>query len=74
SGTSFSAPIFTGYLAEIISTGKVKARTAYAQLVSSGRAALPQCGTATVETGKAVVLSSLTATATGPATGQPVTC
>ncbi|MBK5333271.1 MAG: S8/S53 family peptidase, partial [Ilumatobacteraceae bacterium] len=47
SGTSFSAPIFTGYLAEIISTGKVKARTAYAQLVSSGRAALPQCGTAT---------------------------
>jgi hypothetical protein len=74
SGTSFSAPIFTGYLAEVISTGKIKARAAYAQLKLSGKAPLPQCGTTAVETGKAVVLSSLTATATGPATGQPVTC
>jgi Subtilase family len=73
-GTSYSTPEFAGMLAEVISTSKVKARVAYAQLLASGRAPLPQCGTQTVVTGKAVVLSSLAATATGPATGPTVTC
>jgi hypothetical protein len=74
SGTSFSAPAFAAYIAEVISTGNVKARVALTQLRNSGTAPLPQCGTTKVETGKAVVLSSLSATATGSATGQPVTC
>jgi hypothetical protein len=73
-GTSYSGPEFAGMLAEVISTSKVKARVAYAQLLASGRAPLPQCGTQTVVTGKAVVLSSLAATATAPATGPTVTC
>ena len=73
-GSSYSTPEFAGLLAEVISTSKVKARVAYSQLIASGKAPLPQCKTQVVETGKAVVLSSLNATATGPATGQTVTC
>jgi hypothetical protein len=73
-GTSYSTPQFAGMLAEVISTAKVKARTAYNQLIASGKAPLPQCKTQVVESGKAVVLSSLTAIATGPATGPAVTC
>jgi subtilisin family serine protease len=74
SGTSFSGPAFAAYIAEVMSTANVKARAAYNQIRNSGTAPLPQCGTTTVETGKAVMLTSLSATATGAATGQPVTC
>jgi Subtilase family len=74
SGTSFAAPTFVAYLAEVISTSKVKARVAYTMLKNGGIAPLPQCGTNTVETGKAVVLNSLSTAVTAPATGNPVTC
>ncbi|MEP7112174.1 MAG: S8/S53 family peptidase [Ilumatobacteraceae bacterium] len=74
SGTSFSAPVFVAYLAEVISTSKVKARVAYNMLKNGGIAPLPECGTTTVETGKAVVLNSLSTAITAPATGNPVTC
>jgi len=74
SGTSFSGPAFAAYIAEVMSTANVKARAAYNQIRNSGTAPLPQCGTTAVETGKAVMLTSLSATATGAATGQPVTC
>ena len=44
-------------------------------LIADGTAPLPQCGTTTVEQGKAVVLSSLTASITDPPIpANPITC
>jgi Subtilase family len=73
-GTSFSAPTVAAYIAERMSTSGSTARVARDHLISHGVAALPQCGTQTVETGKAIVLSSLNASINDPATTSPVTC
>ena len=51
-----------------------RVRVARDALIAAGRAPLPQCGTTTVEHGKAVVLSSLAAAITDPATTNPITC
>jgi hypothetical protein len=74
SGTSFAAPKMAAYIAERMSTSGNTARAARDYLIGHGTAPLPQCGTQTVELGKAVVLSSLTASITDPPTGSPVTC
>ena len=74
SGTSFAAPKLAAYIAERMSTSGSTARVAKDFLLSHGTAPLPQCGTQTVETGKAVVLSSLAASIDDPATDAPVTC
>ena len=74
SGTSFAAPKMAAYIAERMSTSGNTARGARDYLLAHGVAPLPQCGTQTVETGKAVVLSSLTASITDPPTGNPITC
>ena len=73
-GSSFSGPQFAGLIAEVMSTSKVTARAAVELLSSSATAPLPQCGGTTVESGKAVVLRELGATATDPAFENPVTC
>jgi hypothetical protein len=62
------------YIAERMSTTGSTARVARDYLIAHGVAPLPQCGTQTVETGKAVVLSSLTASIDDPATENPITC
>jgi Subtilase family len=74
SGTSFAGPKMAAYIAERMSTTGSTARVARDYLIAHGVAPLPQCGTQTVETGKAVVLSSLTASITDPPTANPVTC
>jgi hypothetical protein len=74
SGTSFAAPKMAAYIAERMSTSGNTARGARDYLISQGIAPLPQCGTQTVEAGKAVVLGSLTASITDPPTASPVTC
>jgi Subtilase family len=73
-GTSFAGPKMAAYIAERMSTTGSTARVARDYLLANGVAPLPQCGTQTVETGKAVVLTSLTASIDDPATATPVTC
>ena len=74
SGTSFAAPKMAAYIAERMSTSGNTARAARDYLISHGTAPLPQCGTQTVESGKAIVLSSLNGSISDPATVPPVTC
>lgn len=75
SGTSFSAPKIAAYIAELMSTSGNTARGARDVLIAGATPPLPQCGTSTVEQGKAIVLSSLTATITDPpANTEPTTC
>jgi Subtilase family len=74
SGSSYSGPQFAGLIAEVMSTSKIKARAAVDVLRTYGAAPLPQCGGTTVESGKAVVLRELGATATDPALENPTTC
>jgi hypothetical protein len=73
-GTSFSAPKVAAYIAERMSTSGSTARAARDWLINHGIAPLPQCGTQTVPQGKAIVLTSLTASISDPATAIPVTC
>jgi hypothetical protein len=74
SGTSFGAPVAAAYVAELMSETGDRARVARDALTDAGTDPLPQCGTSTVEQGTAIVLSSLTATISDPATANPVTC
>ena len=73
-GTSFSAPKMAAYIAELMSTTGNTARGAKDVLISGGVPPLPQCGSNTVEVGKAVVLSSLSASITDPATPEIIPC
>ena len=73
-GSSFSGPKVAAYIAERMSTTGTTARVARDYLIGQGIAPLPQCGTQTVETGKAIVLTSLTASIDDPATATPVAC
>ncbi len=73
-GTSFSAPKMAAYIAELMSTTGNTARGAKDVLISGGVPPLPQCGSNTVELGKAVVLSSLSASITDPATPEIIPC
>ena len=74
SGTSFSAPKVAAYIAERMSTTGTTARVARDYLINHGVAPLPQCGTQTAVTGKAIVLASLTASINDPATAAPASC
>jgi hypothetical protein len=73
-GTSFSGPKVAAYIAERMSTSGSTARAARDWLINHAVAPLPQCGTQTVPQGKALVLTSLTASISDPATANPVTC
>jgi len=73
-GTSFSAPLVVGLLAERMSTNSVKARVAYNSVVASGVAPLNQCGKPEAVSGVSVTLASLDSTATSKPIGDPVTC
>ena len=74
SGTSEAGPTVAGYIAELMSETGDRVRVARDALIAGGKAPLPQCGTSTVEQGKAIVLSSLTAAITDPSTANPITC
>jgi hypothetical protein len=75
SGTSFAAPKMAAYVSEVMSTNGLRARAARDLLIAGGIAPLPQCGTTTIEQGKAVVLSALTASITAPPIpANPITC
>jgi hypothetical protein len=72
-GTSFSAPIMSGYLAEYVSANGGKVRAASTQLLGNGLAPLAQCETGRQVTGKAVLLSTFDGriTDTGGGAGTP---
>ena len=74
SGTSFAAPKVAAYLSEVMSTNGLRARAARDLLIAGGVAPLPQCFTSTVEQGKAIVLSALTASITDQASPETITC
>jgi Subtilase family len=74
SGTSFSGPKVAAYIAERMSTSGSTARAARDWLINHAIAPLPQCGKPGVPQGKAIVLTSLTASISDPATANPVTC
>jgi hypothetical protein len=75
-GTSFAAPDIAALIAEKVSTSSphLKARQAWNVIAASRIAPLPQCGQTKVESGVAIVLSSLSGTADGQPTGPPVSC
>jgi Subtilase family len=72
-GTSFAGPEVVAYIAERMSTSGSTARAARDYLISHGVSPQPQCGTQTTVTGKAIVLPSLTASISDPATEIPTT-
>lgn len=74
SGTSYSTPKMAAYIAELMSQTGNRARGARDILLTGKPNPLPQCGTQTIEQGKAVVLSSLNATISAPATANPISC
>jgi hypothetical protein len=74
SGTSFAGPKVAAFIAERMSTSGSTARAARDYLIANGVAPLPQCGTQTAVTGKAIVLNSLTSSINDPATASPETC
>jgi hypothetical protein len=73
-GTSYSAPKVAAYIAELMSTTGLRARSARDELIANGVAPLPQCGTTTVEAGVAIVLSDLTDTITDTAAPEVIIC
>jgi len=73
-GTSFSAPLVVGLIAERMSTNNSRARDARNAIVNNRAAPLPPCGTTRVESGVSVTLASLSSPATSPPTGPAVTC
>ncbi len=74
SGTSFATPLTGGTIAELMSETGYSARAARDVLIAGGTDPLPQCGTTTVEQGTAIVLQSLNAKISDPATANPVAC
>jgi hypothetical protein len=77
-GTSFTAPLITGLIAEQMSITGLDARDAWELIAGTGTAPLPACGApqGSAPTGVAVALVSLspTVTATTPGSGKPITC
>ena len=74
SGTSFAGPKMAAYIAELMSETGATARAARDVLIAGGKSPLPQCGTTATVQGKAIVLSSLTAAITDPATPEIINC
>ena len=73
-GTSSAAPKVAALIAEVMTAGGLDARDALGVLIGAGARPLPQCGTATRPTGVAIVLPSLEADITDPATAPEQTC
>jgi hypothetical protein len=73
-GTSFGGPALAAMIAELMSETGYSARAARDILIAGGTDPLPQCGTTAVEQGTAIVLQSLSAKITDPATANPVAC
>ena len=73
-GTSFSGPVTTGHLAELMSVTGLSARAARDELLDGGVAPLPRCGSNTVQSGVAIVLPSFAADIDDQATAPPVPC
>ncbi len=73
-GTSFSAPLTAGHIAEIMSSTGLTARAARDELLSTGTEPLPRCGSSAQVDGVAIVLASFAADIDDPATAPPSSC